>query len=1243
MVFSQPSQIVSEPDSAPLSPEQVQIANLKSAELDRSLGFSHEKDPTDEEDIEEHHEDQLSDWDDEAIARKNALVNMDIQICDSEEENNSSEVGEVDKNSEIPELPQTLETSIHTDPNPHDIPPVPVHTIQINAAAGDVFPHSGLGVVIPPDVAALLATGGYNLVMEPIPSTPAGGPSRFAVKAVPIPTIPMSTQPECTTDEGENSVQSESEVDAPRTKQRLKGLGSAHKGGKVRKYSLWTRMSFAGDVRLRGMTVKEAKVKYNNPDRKRVAEWLKEYDNGLYSNLPSMYTQEELKNMYRLKGAGRKVKDEVLEQRLVEYYNTLREELYPITTELLAYECLAHNEDFLGGASSPNFTARVSDFLRHWRKRNIKTLRKPTSTGQKLPEGYTGKWEACSYYFYLETKGIPVKQVWHGDETKIPVEEPPSKVYADKGAKRVPIRTSGQDKENLTAFLVQNAEGEKLPLYPILRGDTTANRPGAHTKKNNSSIRQRFQEVINRKSATRKSWKNLNFWVNDSAYMDEETFLHWGRTVWKYRADTSGENQPISVLLLDDLTSHKTKKVLDEFKRLYNTKIIVLPGGLTPKAQIMDTHNNRPYKSKLKAKLRAMRRTKYMAAKAEAARDPLHKGAVRVPKLTREEVVDAMLEAWEDLDPSLGANAWAAVKLMPYEMAQEKKWTPKEAFKDIRHLDFPWQMVSNIKPKDVGSDIEDFEWDNVPETHYEGTATPSAVRAQVHVAISEDQETVSAEVTESSQGCAESTPGPDSDFTQTPHVVQRAQKKSRTSPASRKPAPIFKHLLPPQIPCAKEGCSTPDQLTSSRCLSCSIAMHGNCLLDRTLCPTCYNARMLSVKATQKQKRAAKCTGSNPPTTPAKKPKVTSGMSKQTARKTPRATQTSAVLPLATISFTPKRQPTVRDPLSRAEERMVQDALKASLADSSETLSPLKSMPDSESGLLTTYNAVLKEQGRSLLTALDVEKIPSAVHSAGYGVLDKDELSASRHTREGYLRFMHSKKQAPLIAHLLGPKNLALLDLFEREANIRECEINMNFRLYDLMSLLSYNFVTDSVITCYMHYLSSIYPNVFFVDPILYKYCEDFSKSRLVRLETNWIYQDHIVWPLNLGNNHWVVALFDSAPGSTIYFVDSMNGTDVQKEKQRIPKNLFNVISILGSSLDPPRQWNPEIEVVLVPRQARNNNDCAACVNEVARAFSRNPKGFVQGEVDLMFESISLRCTQAATLLQWLYHDVCENV
>ena len=107
-------------------------------------------------------------------------------------------------------------------------------------------------------------------------------------------------------------------------------------------------------------------------------------------------------------------------------------------------------------------------------------------------------------------------------------------------------------------------------------------------KKNTSSIRQRFQEVIDRKRAERgshKGWKSLMFWVNEHAYMDQESFLHFGATNWKYRADPSGEFQPESILLLDDLKTNKTKRVREEFKSLYNTEIIILPGGLTPKVQ----------------------------------------------------------------------------------------------------------------------------------------------------------------------------------------------------------------------------------------------------------------------------------------------------------------------------------------------------------------------------------------------------------------------------------------------------------------------------------------------------------------------------------------------------------------------------------------------------------------------------------------------------------------------------------
>ena len=65
--------------------------------------------------------------------------------------------------------------------------------------------------------------------------------------------------------------------------------------------------------------------------------------------------------MFRLK----KLADQPLEDRLVTYYNELQAELYPISSELLAYECLAHNDKFLAGVNSPRFASRISDFLRH--------------------------------------------------------------------------------------------------------------------------------------------------------------------------------------------------------------------------------------------------------------------------------------------------------------------------------------------------------------------------------------------------------------------------------------------------------------------------------------------------------------------------------------------------------------------------------------------------------------------------------------------------------------------------------------------------------------------------------------------------------------------------------------------------------------------------------------------------------------------------------------------------------------
>ena len=56
-------------------------------------------------------------------------------------------------------------------------PVLPVHTINIqhNPSSGSTFPVSGLGVVIPPEVAARMAKGNCSIVLEPVQPSVQGG------------------------------------------------------------------------------------------------------------------------------------------------------------------------------------------------------------------------------------------------------------------------------------------------------------------------------------------------------------------------------------------------------------------------------------------------------------------------------------------------------------------------------------------------------------------------------------------------------------------------------------------------------------------------------------------------------------------------------------------------------------------------------------------------------------------------------------------------------------------------------------------------------------------------------------------------------------------------------------------------------------------------------------------------------------------------------------------------------------
>ena len=73
--------------------------------------------------------------------------------------------------------------------------------------------------------------------------------------------------------------------------------------------------------------------------------------------------------------------------------------------------------------------------------------------------------------------------------------------------------------------------------------------------------------------------------------------------------------------------------------------------------------------------------------------------------------------------------------------------------------------------------------------------------------------------------------------------------------------------------------------------------------------------------------------------------------------------------------------------------------------------------------------------------MDIENLSRSVHGDGFSVIDKEESLLIKQTRDAHVSFIMSRKQSALIAHILGERNIALMDALAFKANIRECEIN----------------------------------------------------------------------------------------------------------------------------------------------------------------------------------------------------------
>ena len=174
--------------------------------------------------------------------------------------------------------------------------------------------------------------------------------------------------------------------------------GRAHKGSKNKAYSIHTRMMCIEDF-FAGTCMKSILTKYQINSERSVRRWLNEYGNNVYDEALT-WGVERQKSTFRLDGAGHPLEDPGLEKHLLDFMAQLREDKVQFLAPLLVMEALFQRPNFKGGHNAPNFKSKVANFMQSFIARNNIAWRTPTTIGQKLPQGWMGKWFICSMYYY---------------------------------------------------------------------------------------------------------------------------------------------------------------------------------------------------------------------------------------------------------------------------------------------------------------------------------------------------------------------------------------------------------------------------------------------------------------------------------------------------------------------------------------------------------------------------------------------------------------------------------------------------------------------------------------------------------------------------------------------------------------------------------------------------------------------------------------------------------------------------
>ena len=350
-------------------------------------------------------------------------------------------------------------------------------------------------------------------------------------------------------------------------------------------------------------------------DRKRVREWRQKK-----SKLEDTSSKRK-----RLEGGGRKPFDEDLEEALLQWVHERRSNGLRVSRKMIASKAkFFDNEKCKEKEMPPSFLAS-SGWLQRFVSRHGLAIRRKTTESQKDPEKLIDKLIAYVLQIRRQRKKIAYqnRDIIAMDETAVWQDMVSNTTVDNIGESTIRLKTTGHEKTKVSVCLTAKGDGTKLKPFIVF--------PGA--KRESKALNEEFRT----KCVVASS---INGWMN------EELTVSWVKSVLGQFSFTR------RMLAWDSFRCHVLDSVKQELNRAKIDPVII-PGGCTKYIQAPDVSWNKPFKAKVTER--------YDEWMANGQHTFTAAGNMRAPP--RREIVQWIIEAWNDLDKDIIVNSFKCCAL----------------------------------------------------------------------------------------------------------------------------------------------------------------------------------------------------------------------------------------------------------------------------------------------------------------------------------------------------------------------------------------------------------------------------------------------------------------------------------------------------------------------------------------------------------------------------------------------------